>query len=194
MIHGNNPGNIRVIQQREGGWGTPFDGEIRPPAVLPGATSGFRVFNNLISGYRAIFVLLKNAYLNQGFDTIAKIFPRYAPKADNNNPTAYIKSVEQMTGINANQVLNTYKDLKPIVKAITKVETGINANDEDIENAYLSLFNPIENVLNPSIILPSETTQVTKQPFFIRNKKILIIGAVSLALIGGVLYYEKKKK
>ena len=131
----NNPGNIRSFYSG-GQWSKPFTGETLPPLFTPGQTAGYRKFETLPYGYRALFIVLKQNYLNKGFNTIATIFPRYAPAGDGNNPGAYIAGVEKMTGIKRDTVLNTYSDLIPVVKAITKIETGTTADNNAVIEGY----------------------------------------------------------
>lgn len=179
MLKNNNPGNIRLIKKSDGSFGTPFVGEIRPGDIKPGAAAGFRKFDSLINGYRAMFVLLKAGYINKGYDTISKILPRYAPSGDSNNPESYINTVEQISGIDRDKVLNTYGDLLPVVKAMARVETGTNVSGA--ETALNTIYNP-ELV----IVSPPETSGNIKK----FNYKKLILPAAAIA----ALYYGYNKK
>jgi len=194
-LKNNNPGNIRSFI-KNGKYSTPFIGETLPPDIKPGKTAGFRVFTSLPYGYRALFKVLKGGYLDKGNNTIAKIFPIYAPASDNNVPTAYINSVEKMTGINKNTILTSYADLIPIVRAITKVETGTTAN----EAAILEGFNLIGDTTGPTqptqptepVLSPDPGTQLNTILSFIKNnKKKIVISALAALLI--YITYEKKR-
>ena len=194
-LKNNNPGNIRSFI-KNGKYSTPFVGESLPADIKPGKTAGFRVFVSLAYGYRALFKVLKGGYLDKGNNTIAKIFPIYAPASDNNVPTAYINSVEKMTGINKNTILTSYADLIPIVRAITKVETGTTAN----EAAILEGFNLIGDTTGPTqptqptepVITPDPGTQLNTILSFIKNnKKKIVISALAALLI--YITYEKKR-
>lgn len=175
MLKNNNPGNIRLIKQSGGGYGAAFVGEVRPGDIAPGSTYGFRKFDTLVNGFRAMFVLLKRSYLDNGFNTIAKILPRYAPAADANNPNAYINTVEALTGIDRNQVLSSYTDLLPIVKAMAKVETGATINAADASQALASIYNPLLITTTAA----SDTTPGAKKNY----KKILIPAAAMVAAL-----------
>jgi hypothetical protein len=88
-------------------------------------SSGFLTFQSAMYGVRAGFINLINTYLNRGLDTIEKIFPVYAPAGHGNNiPSAYIASVERLTGIARNQKIESEQDLYKIGKAIVQVEEG----------------------------------------------------------------------
>jgi len=194
-LKNNNPGNIRSYI-KNGKYSTPFVGESLPADIKPGKTAGFRIFVSLPYGYRALFKVLKSGYLDKGNNTIAKIFPIYAPASDNNVPTAYINSVEKMTGINKNTILTSYADLIPIVRAITKVETGTTAN----EAAILEGFNLIGDTTGPTqptqptepVLTPDPGTQLNTILSFIKNnKKKIVISALAALLI--YITYEKKR-
>jgi hypothetical protein len=194
-LKNNNPGNIRSFI-KNGKYSTPFIGETLPPDIKPGKTAGFRVFTSLPYGYRALFKVLKSGYLDKGINTINKIFPIYAPASDNNVPTAYINAVVKMTGINKDTILKNYTDLLPIVKAITKVETGTAANDA----AILEGFNLIGDTTGPT--QPTQPTETQNLPdpgnelkkvfnFIKNNKKKILISAAAALLI--YITYEKKR-
>lgn len=179
MVKNNNPGNIRLIKKKDGSFSAPFVGEIRPGDIKPGAAAGFRKFDSLINGFRAMFVLLKAGYINNGYDTIAKILPRYAPSGDNNNPESYINTVEQLSGVDRDTVLNTYGDLLPVVKAMARVETGTNVSGA--ETALNTIYNPELVVVAPN---PESSGNSTK---FNYKKLILPVAAIAALYI-----YEKK--
>lgn len=90
----NNPGNIRGTGSRS----TNFDG------VTSNYVGSFLNFADASSGYRAIIVNTRSYIDKYGsggtidFVTWAK---RYAPAADNNNPTAYASALQNMLGTNS---------------------------------------------------------------------------------------------
>jgi hypothetical protein len=186
MIKNNNPGNIRLIQRADGSFGSAFAGEIRPGDIAPNETAGFRKFDTLGNGYRAMMSLLYNSYLKNGFNTIAKIIPRYAPSSDNNNPSAYIDYVSNNTGIDRDTVLNGYADLVPVVKAMTHIETGQDADNNSIMYALNSLYNPLLVITE----IPRGAENIlTDIPFIKKYKVPLFIGTLAIAYY----FYEKKE-
>lgn len=194
-IRFNNAGNIRTFY-KNGSWSKPFIGEVLPPLASVGATSGFRKFATLPLGYRALFIVLKQNYLNKGLDTIAEIFPVYAPSGDgSNNPQAYINLVEKKSGIDRNKILKTYSDLIPIVEAITEVETGTKANKDAILQGYKFINSPpLIDTNTIEYTTPStENNLIPKENFFVRNKKPILITGITLALLTTLYLYNEKK-
>jgi len=195
-IRYNNPGNLRTFQTN-GKWATPFIGEILPPLATPGQEFGFRKFQSLPLGYRALFLVLKSQYLNKGFDTIAKIFPKYAPTSDGNNPQLYIENVEKWSNVNRNKKLNTYSDLIPIVEGITRMENNVLPDKQAIVQGYKYINTP-PIVAPPTIdITPGQTTPTPtpiQQNWLQRNKKPLIIGGIAIAVLTTLYYSNEKKK
>ena len=196
-IKRNNPGNIRSFRVGSG-YSTPFKHELTPPDIKQGANSGFRIFDSLPSGYRALFIVLKQGYLNKGLNTIARIFPVYAPSGDNNSPSAYISQVESITGINRNTILRDYKDLIPIVEAITKVENGVNANREAVINGYKSINSStlLDSFISPTLPVIS-TEQNPASSSTQKNKyrlPLLIGGGILVTYVGYRLYKHYAKK
>jgi hypothetical protein len=92
--------------------------------LVPGST-GFLKFTSNVYGVRAGFINLVNTYLDRGLDTIARIFPVYAPVGHGaNDPQAYIASVERLSGIPRDMVIATPEQIYRIGKAIVQVEEG----------------------------------------------------------------------
>jgi hypothetical protein len=119
----NNPGNIRLTV-------TNWKGEIA------GEDKDFKTFKSMAYGYRALYALLKE-YMQKGYNTIDKIINRYAP-GNENNTEAYIKTVENKTGIGRYDIL-TFAEINKvtdIVAAISYVENGIAPDSSDINNGY----------------------------------------------------------
>lgn len=102
--------------------------------LAPGS-KGFLTFTSVVYGIRAGFINLVNTYLNRGLNTIAKIFPVYAPAGHGaNDPSAYIAAVERLSGIPRNEVISTSEQIYKIGKAIVQVEEGsfwVSQNDFD---------------------------------------------------------------
>ena len=66
----------------------------------------FERFTSMDYGLRAGFLLLRNAYLAKGFNTVEKIINRYAPSSENNTD-AYIKYIyEHSSHLFPGQTLN----------------------------------------------------------------------------------------
>jgi hypothetical protein len=182
----NNPGNIRTFVDDEGNYSKPFYGEIEPD-IKPGATAGFRVFDSQGSGYRAMFRLLKSAYLDKGYNTIRKLIPKYAPAGDNNNPNHYINFVEAQSKIPRDRILSNYNDLVPIVRAMVEMEQGEKPIDANLQIGFDAINNPLLLVQD---IIATPGTPGTK-----KNKYVapLLIGAGLLTTILIVRHYAKKK-
>jgi len=119
-LRNNNPGNLRDTANWQG---------------LAGHDSGgFNIYQNICWGVRALATDLTNK-INRGLDTIAKIFPVYAPASDNNNVAAYINAVSSSSGIDPNEQLGTDPEtLGSLIRAIADHENGGSAalTDADI--------------------------------------------------------------
>lgn len=104
-----------------------------------GSSKGFAVFADPISGIRAGMVNLNNGYLKKNFNTLEKIFQKYAPTSDGNNPAKYATRVlgilndpvnkpKLLVGHNIDSVnriiLPTPENLHNLAYAIIQVETG----------------------------------------------------------------------
>lgn len=102
--------------------------DITPSAwkgLISVTTDGFMKFENPFFGTRAGFINLVNVYIKRGYDTIEKIFPKYAPAGHGNNvPEDYIKSVVKQTGIPRDKKINSTEELYKLGRAIVKHEEG----------------------------------------------------------------------
>lgn len=107
----NNP--FALIQPRPDRW----------QGLVPGS-SGFLTFEEVKWGVRAGYINLINAYFKKGLNTLELIFPKYAPKVDNNNPQAYIQFVEKFTGIDRRTVITKAAQIYNLGRAIERVEGG----------------------------------------------------------------------
>lgn len=111
----NNPGNLRK-------GGSKFVGEIDNP----NEGSGFRAFQSMDYGYRAIIILLRT-YYNQGYHTLRQMMNHYAPPSENNT-SAYITFLAGNTGINPDTDMNDLihsARVMELVKNISLYEQGI---------------------------------------------------------------------
>lgn len=123
-IRNNNPGNIRHGKSKWAGMSqTQTD-------------AAFVQFTSPEYGIRALAILLRN-YFKQGFDTIEKIFPKYAPSSENNTE-AYIKQVVKTTGIPRDQKLGV-ENLPGLIVAIVKHENGNQPYSMDTINKGVSM-------------------------------------------------------
>ncbi|GCE18680.1 glucosaminidase domain-containing protein [Dictyobacter kobayashii] len=57
------------------------------------SSGGYRSYGTWILGAEDWFNLIQHVYVEQGLNTVAKIIPKYAPTADNNDEQAYIQAV-----------------------------------------------------------------------------------------------------
>lgn len=88
-------------------------------------------------GLRAGFLNLKNQII-EGFNTIAKLVPHYAPSADHNDVPAYIKALCEYTKTNADdKIMPRVADMKALGKAIITHEQGRMIYSEDQIDAAL---------------------------------------------------------
>ena len=120
IVKSNNPCAIRSTADQ-------WQGKV-------GNSRGFVVFNSPIAGVRAGMVIIEN-YIKRGDNTLIKIFNKYAPTVDFNNPSKYaetvLKKINETPLYSAARVpsVNTVlsgdkKTIANIVKAVTEVETG----------------------------------------------------------------------
>ena len=119
-----NPGNIRRSATR-------YKGEVKS------ADAAFKSFETMAHGYRAIFVLLHTYHIKHGLATAAEMIARYAPSTENNTQ-AYIRAVEQISGIPATEPLDTLhaESMMPIVSAISRVENGVCASPAEVMQGW----------------------------------------------------------
>lgn len=122
-LRNNNPGNIRVSKSK-------FRGEVQPE-------NGFKKFDTMVNGYRAMFVLLRNYNRFHGLSTIRGIINRYAPSVENNT-RAYIDYVSSATNIapDAKIDFNMKMPLVSIVYAMAYIETGYKPDVHEVIEGY----------------------------------------------------------
>lgn len=124
-LRNNNPGNIRRSAVR-------YKGE-----CAEGDRDGFRRFESMAYGYRAMFMLLHTYALRYGCHTIEAMISRYAPPSENDT-AAYIRRVSRSAGIDArNEIDTTDSTVMPrIVGAMSAVENGIPADEVDVRAGW----------------------------------------------------------
>lgn len=120
-LRNNNPGNIRTNSDH-------FNFEVRPST-----DPAFKQFYTMYYGYRAVFVILRNYKKLHGLDTIRGMITRWAPPVENNT-AAYIAKVSELSGIPADDQINTddREQMIRIVAAISEVENGRPAVMRDV--------------------------------------------------------------
>lgn len=159
----NNP--FAIIQSKPSNW-----------RGLAKDTGAFLKFDSARWGVRAGYINLVNTYLKRNLNTIAKIFPVYAPASDGNKPEKYIEFVEKFTGINRNESITDTEQLYAIGRAIERVEAGkswVDANEWDQGwTDALSVINPALRALQftsgvKKAAAMAKTTPLN--PFFIQN-------------------------
>ncbi|MCW0974382.1 structural protein [Pantoea sp. JV6] len=121
-IRNNNPGNIR--------WGDEWKG------LVPQPQHNDKSFCQFISpeyGIRAMIIILRNYQSKYGLKTITGIVKRWAPPNENDTQ-AYIRSVAQATGTDADKPidLNDSRKLIPLLQAIIKHENGNQPYEFDV--------------------------------------------------------------
>jgi len=113
-IRNNNPGNIRWCDEWQG--------------LVPKSQRTDKSFCQFISpeyGIRAMIVILRNYQSKYGLRTITGMIKRWAPPNENNTQ-AYINSVVQATGTEADQPIDLLDSRKlfPLLQAIIQHENG----------------------------------------------------------------------
>lgn len=121
-IRNNNPGNIR--------WGDEWKGLV-PEAQR--TDKSFCQFKAPEFGIRAMIIILRNYQSKYGLKTITGIIKRWAPPNENDTQ-AYIRSVAQATGTDADKPidLTDSRKLFPLLQAIIKHENGTQPYEYDV--------------------------------------------------------------
>lgn len=140
----NNPLNIRDFGRKWVGYAGPY------------RTSGngvFARFDSPENGYRAAFKNMAWIARKKGAKTIADMINVWAPPADNNNTSAYVQRVAQMSGIPPTAAIpfNDRKSMVKLAKAMTAVELGrVPYKDDVVAAGYNRAFNKADNVTEPA--------------------------------------------
>ncbi|MDH0055733.1 structural protein [Pantoea ananatis] len=121
-IRNNNPGNIR--------WGDEWKGLV-PEGQR--TDESFCQFKAPEFGIRAMIIILRNYQSKYGLKTITGIIKRWAPPNENDTQ-AYIRSVAQATGTDADKPidLTDSRKLFPLLQAIIKHENGTQPYEYDV--------------------------------------------------------------
>lgn len=117
-IRNNNPGNIR------------WDGSTQWQGMTGQDDKGFIIFSSMAYGIRAMSKVL-DSYARRGVNTVESVIATWAPAIEN-NVEAYVRSVEQQTGLSRHKVL-TAADRPALVAAIIKHENGKTISEAMIE-------------------------------------------------------------
>lgn len=167
-IRNNNPGNLRTGDSWQG--------------MVGADAQSFIIFANVCWGIRALATDLTSK-INRGLDTIAKIFPVYAPATDNNNVAAYISSVANSTGLDPNEQLGTdAQTLADLIRAIADHENGGSSmiSDQDISQGISMMGQSLSTLTQAAQIAVDNTDPTTT---------ILILGGAAV-----LLYLIAKRK
>jgi hypothetical protein len=110
-LRNNNPGNIR--HNRANRW---------QGAAVPQSDDAFVQFVDMVSGVRALAVVLKN-YQRQGLNTVRKIIGRWAPPTENDTGS-YVLAVARALGVDPDARIDVQAQLPKLVRAIARHENG----------------------------------------------------------------------
>lgn len=139
-VRNNNPGNImKSTDEWQGLVGYDDD--------------GYAIFDSPESGIRAKGRVLMT-YGRKGYNTLPKMFERYAPKGHgNNDPAAYAAFVSKATGYGLNDVLDLQNPtvLMNLSRAINRMENGEEAANKFTDEQYLA---GIESAISGKGITP----------------------------------------
>lgn len=96
-------------------------GNLRPV----GARSGFRQYGTLEGGIMGLAADLRYKVDRHHWETLAQLIPHYAPKADHNDPAAYIRALRSQ-GADPDARINTHDNamMARAMHAISVVEKG----------------------------------------------------------------------
>jgi hypothetical protein len=143
-LRNNNPGNLRPLGS------TKWIGEIEPDY-----RNNFSRFSDVAYGLRAMITDITGDIVGDGLNTLQKLITAYAPPGDNNNTSAYIKSVSDSTGIAPNAILQpTRETIEKLIKGKLNVELGPayakKINQEDINQAFDRLSDNVKSWIIPT--------------------------------------------
>jgi hypothetical protein len=110
-LRNNNPGNIRRNPANR--W---------QGAAVPQSDNAFVQFVDMVSGVRALALVLKN-YERQGLDTVRKIISRWAPPTENDTGS-YVRSISRALGVDPDARIDVQAQLPKLVRAIARHENG----------------------------------------------------------------------
>lgn len=125
----NNPLNIRAGKSK-------WLGQVLPSHLGEGSgvRGPFCVFQSMEYGLRAAFCLLRTYATKYRLNCVKDIITRWAPPSENDTQS-YIRHVCVLTGFGGNQRL-TEKDWPRLIKAMARMESGMDLDDELIQRAF----------------------------------------------------------
>ena len=95
----------------------------------------FEEFETMAYGLRAGLVNMRTQ-MSKGFDSLEKLIGRWAPPTENNTSN-YVRIVSEKSGYSPTHILAFEKDeMKPVVSAMVKIESGMNLTDQLYEEAW----------------------------------------------------------
>ena len=153
-LRNNNPGNLIRTN-------IAWQGKI-PQASNP--DKKFEQFENVYYGLRAMLKDLIND-INKGKNTVKLLISEYAPKSDNNDTDAYIKSVATTLGVSPTQKLTAINSsfLLKLVRAILKVELGKEAHKELTDSDIMKAITMLGDVSTPNLKVNIDKFALAKQ-------------------------------
>ena len=98
---------------------------------------GFRRFESMAYGYRAMFVLLHTYSVRYGCRSIADMIARYAPPSENDT-SAYVRRVARAAGIEPHAAVDTRNGalMQRVVCAMSAVENGVPADVGEVRQGW----------------------------------------------------------
>jgi len=119
-IRNNNPGNIKFYESNN--WLGKIPIQNNTDALDQDGEPTFEQFEKWRYGIRAMIYLIKNRYLNEGFNTLKLILNKYDPGYNQN----YLNFLSTYVGMPDNQLIQPSDEstTKKIIMAIAKFENG----------------------------------------------------------------------
>ena len=127
----NNPLNIRRVKGQKWKGEAPFPPPLEGMGEAPGP---FVHFSSLTYGLRAAFCILRTYRNKHHAVCIEDIITRWAPPTENDTHK-YILDVCKLTGFGGKERL-TEKDWPELVKAMARIESGMNLTEKQIQQAF----------------------------------------------------------
>ena len=127
----NNPLNIRRVKGQKWKGEAPFPPPLEGTGEAPGA---FVHFSSLTYGLRAVFCILRTYRNKHHAVCIEDIITRWAPPTENDTHK-YILDVCKLTGFGGKERL-TENNWPQLVKAMARIESGMNLTDKQIQQAF----------------------------------------------------------
>ena len=97
----------------------------------------FVQFDSMIDGLRAAFVVIRNYFCLHRLNNLQQIIYRWAPPSENVSRT-YLAYVSAQSGVSPGESLRWTQRSRicAIVKAMARMESGVDISDQDLEYAY----------------------------------------------------------